>query len=383
MKKEKILNYIEQNNDKAYEMLESIVNIDSFTHDKEGVRNVQNKICEYLNEFNINYERYKNKDFGDHIIATIKGTKPGKILMMGHCDTVFPAGTVARRPYSEDEFYAYGPGVSDMKSGDVSMICVASAIQEANIDFYDIEILLTPDEEYGSPASKAVIEQRAKNAVAVFNLEAGRPGGEVVISRGGSAHFNFTIEGKASHSGVNYYGGISAIEELSYKIIELKKLNCKEKGINVNVGTINGGENTNMVAPYAEGSIHVSYLTMQSFIDLKQEMETIFDTCYISGTKSYLTGGKGILPMERTEANVSLYEMVRKEAKKINITLNEKRERGAADAGFSSSIGIPSICAMGPVGGNWHRETEYMDKKTFIPRMKLLAKSILNIDKVM
>lgn len=382
MRTENILKHIEKNEGKAFETLKSIVNIDSYTHDKGGVKRVQDKLCDYLRNLNIPYERRENEPFGDHIIATIKGTKTGKVLMMGHCDTVFPPGTVADRPYSEDDNYVYGPGVSDMKSGVVSMIYVASAIKEANIDFYDIELLMTPDEEYGSPISKPVIEERAKDAIAVFNLEAGRPDGRVVTSRGGSAHFNFTIEGKASHSGVDYYGGISAIEELGYKIIELKKLNNKEEGINVNVGKVNGGKSTNMVAPFAEGAIHVSYLTIKSFEALKEQMQTIFNKSNISGSKSNLTGGKGILPMERIESIASLFEVVKEEAEKLNIDLDEKNERGAADAGFVASIGVPVICAMGPVGGNWHRDTEYMDKKTFIPRMKLLASSVLNIDKM-
>jgi len=382
MRPDTVLSNIENNRDNAFEMLKSIVNIDSYTHDKESVKNVQDQICNYLNELNISFERIENESYGDHIIATIKGTKEGKVLMMGHCDTVFPSGTVSERPYSEDAEYAYGPGVSDMKSGVVSMIFVASAIQEANIDFFDIELLITPDEEYGSPVSKPIIEERAKDATAVFNLEAGRPDGRVVTSRRGSAHFQFIIEGKASHSGVDYDGGVSAIEELAYKVIELKKLNNTEKGVNVNVGLVKAGKNTNMVAPFAEGSIHVSYMTNKIFKELKDEMHTIFNTSYISGTKGYLTGGKGILPMERIDGVSNLYNIVKDEAEKLNIDLDEKDERGAADAGFVASIGVPVICAMGPVGGNWHRDTEYMVKKSFMPRMKLLAKSVLNIDQI-
>ncbi|GAA0606482.1 hypothetical protein GCM10009001_24670 [Virgibacillus siamensis] len=257
------------------------------------------------------------------------------------------------------------------------MIYAASALQNTNIETCDIELLITPDEEIGSPISRQVIEKRAKNALAVFNLESGRPDGSVVTSRRGSSHFKFTIQGKASHSGVAIEKGISAVDELAYKIIEMKKLNNKEKGITLNIGKVSGGTNGNVVAAEAIGAIHVGYSKNEDFKILKEKLNSIVSTSYISGTKNCLTGGEGILPMEKHEGVEELFQIVKEAALNLNITVDEKSEKGAADAGFVASLGVPIVCATGPIGGGWHTEDEYMEIDSYIPRMKLLVDSIV------
>lgn len=237
-------------------------------------------------------------------------------------------------------------------------------------------MLFTPDEEIGSPVSRRVIEERAKDACAVFNLEAGRPSGSVVTARKGSAHFAFEIEGKAAHSGLHIEEGISAIEELGYKIIELKQLNDPEKEITVNVGVVKCGINTNVVAPQALGSVHVGFRTLEDYQSTLERISQIVQTCYIPGTASRLTGDIGMLPMERTPGIVKLFEVVKEAAAMLRIDLTEESTRGAADAGFPASLGIPTVCGMGPIGGKYHSVDEYMVLDSFVPRVKMLALSI-------
>jgi glutamate carboxypeptidase len=377
MKVDRIHHFIESRADDIFALLKTIVNIDSYTHDKDGVNRVGQVLTDCLDQFGIPYVTRSNEKFGDHIIATIKGSRPGKILLLGHRDTPHPPGTVKKRPYKQYEKYAYGPGVSDMKAGLVSIIYAAAAVQHSEADMCDIELLFTPEEEIGSPISRAVIEERAKEACAVFNLESGRPDGSIVTSRKGSAHLTFQIEGKAAHSGVLIQDGISAIVELGFKIIELQKLMDLEKGITINVGTVNGGINTNVVAPQASGTIHIGFWTLEDFQSIVEEIKTIMNTSYVPGTKSSLSGDVGILPMERNPGVVKLYEIVQEAASMLDIPLTEERTKGAADAGFPASLGIPTICGMGPVGGKWHSIDEYMVIDTFLPRMKMLAISIV------
>lgn len=370
--------YLENIEEEILELLKEIVNIDSHSNDKSGVDTVAAVIKNKLEENNIPNEILANEDLGNHIIATVKGNKEGKILLMGHMDTVYPSGTVSKRPFENDGKLLRGPGVSDMKSGLVTMLGAAMALKEvAGSDICDIELLFTPDEEIGSPISRAVIEERSKNALAVFNLEAGRPDGSIVTARKGSAHLKIEIEGKAAHSGAFIEQGISANDELALKMTEIKKLMNEEKGITINFGKVKGGISNNVVSPFAAATIHIGFWTLEDFLETQSKIRSIVDTAYISGTKSILSGDISMLPMEKHDGVAKLYEIVQMAAKELNIAITEQRTKGAADAGFASSLGVPTICGMGPVGGNWHSEDEYLELESFLPRMKLLANSIL------
>ncbi|MFJ7936702.1 M20 family metallopeptidase [Sporosarcina sp. NPDC096371] len=373
-----INDYLESKQDDALAFLEEIVNIDSFTYDKEGVNRVGEVIRRQLDAANIPYEVRKNEDFGDHIIATVKGKKEGKILLMGHQDTPHPQGTTKNRPFQIEGNLLRGPGVSDMKSGLVSMIHAAVAVREfAQDELCDIEILFTPEEEIGSPISRAVIEERAKDALAVFNLEAARPDGSVVTARKGSAHLKIEIEGKAAHSGAFIEDGISANDELALKMNKIKQLMDLEAGVTINFGKIEGGISNNVVSPHATATIHIGFWRREDFEGLYSQIQWIVDTSFVPGTKSTLSGGIGILPMEKHEGVTKLYETVQYAAKGLALPITEQRTKGAADAGFTASLGIPTICGMGAVGGKWHAVDEYMELDTFLPRMKLLANSIV------
>ena len=373
-----INDYLDSKQEDALAILEEIVNIDSFSYDKEGVNRVGAVIRKQLDLVNIPYEVRKNEDFGDHIIATVKGKKKGKILLMGHQDTPHPQGTAKERPFQTEGNLLRGPGVSDMKAGLVSMIYAAIALREfAHNELCDIELLFTPEEEIGSPISRAVIEERAKDALAVFNLESARPDGSVVTARKGSAHLKIEIEGKAAHSGAFIEDGISANDELAIKMNKIKQLMDDDVGTTINFGKIEGGISNNVVSPHATATIHIGFWRKEDFDGLYSQIQWIVDTSYVKGTKSTLSGGIGILPMEKHEGVSKLYEIVQKAAEGLNIPITEQKTKGAADAGFSASLGIPTICGMGPVGGKWHAVDEYLEVDTFLPRMKLLANSIV------
>lgn len=373
----RINEFIDNKYEEGLKLLEQLVNIDSPSRNKKCVDEVGKVICDYFDQYGIDHQIVPNENYGDFIIATIKKDKPGKILLLGHRDTVFPIGTAKQRPFKIEGGRAYGPGVSDMKSGIVSSILASLTLKELGVEMSDIEILITPDEEIGSPSSRKMIEERAKDAIAVFNLEPGRPDGSVVTARRGSAHLTFHIQGRAAHAGVNIEQGISAIEELGHKIISLQELTDFDKGITVNVGVVEGGVNTNVVAPEASGKIHIGFWTIDDFNYVYNKIKTIFETSYVQGTKSELKGGISFLPMEKNDGVQKLYRIVQRAASGLDLIISEQHTNGASDAGFPSSLGIPTICGMGPVGGNWHSENEYMEVNTFLPRIKLLAHSMV------
>lgn len=375
---EDIKRFLTQRHDSAIQFLKELVNTDSASQVKQSVDEVGKLIGKRLSEEHIPYDIRHSVDYGDTIIAKVSGNRPGKILLMGHMDTAFPLGTAKERPFSHEDNLLRGPGVSDMKSGLVTMIEAVIALKAlANDEICDIELLFTPDEEIGSPHSRAVIQELATDALAVFNLEPGRPDGSIVTARKGSAHLTIHVEGKAAHSGAFIEKGISANDELALKMVEIKKLMDIEKGITVNFGKIEGGIGNNVVSPSATATIHLAFWTVEQYDQTVKQIQKIVDQSFVSGSKSTLSGNIGMLPMEKHAGVQLLLEAVQQAGEKIGYKVTEQRTKGAADAGFTASLGIPTICGMGPVGGNWHGIDEYMEVDTFGPRTLLLAMSIL------
>lgn len=371
--------YILKHKENALNILEDIVNIESYTKDIEGVNKVNQRLRDWLDTLGFTTKIIENDKYGNHLVANIKGTADnGKILLMGHMDTAHPTGTLEKFPFTTKEKTWHGPGLSDMKSGDVSMILAAKTLYETNRNqISEIEILLTPDEEEGSPISRNIIPEYAKSAKAVFNLEAGRPDGTVVNKRKGSAHLVIEIIGKAAHSGAFYEDGISANDELAKKMIEIKQLENKGKDLTINFGVIKGGQSNNIVSPFASATLHLAFWETEDFEEVFKAIQKVVDTSYVEGTKAKLVGEIGILPMSETEGVKKLVKIYLETAEELGVNIESKATKGASDAGFAAEKGVPVICGVGPVGGKWHTVEEYMVIDTFVERTSVLTHAIL------
>ncbi len=232
-------------------LLEEIVNIDSNSYDKQGVSRVFRCLEMFFNHHGLMAKSHYVKDVEAAITVEVapKNKVLGSVLLMGHCDTVFPMGEVARRPFKIQDNRAYGPGVADMKAGIVMNAFILAAIAQSDEPFPEVAGLFTCDEEIGSPLSKEIIAKVAIDRQFVFNSEPGRPNGNVVTGRKGGVFIEMNIQGKAAHSGANFADGISAISELAHKVIELDKLTDVGAGVTVNVGLVSGGMSVNTSAP--------------------------------------------------------------------------------------------------------------------------------------
>ncbi|HEU0156263.1 MAG TPA: M20/M25/M40 family metallo-hydrolase, partial [Stellaceae bacterium] len=193
-------------------MLAELVGIDSGSYSKTGVDAVQARLRAWLEAAGIACETFPNPTFGNCFAARLpaEGGDSRPIVLMGHCDTVFPEGTVAQRPFRIDGDRATGPGVADMKAGLVMNTFVLGALRRFGVPC-PLTGLYTADEEIASPSSRPVIEAEAKNARAVFNAEPGRPSGNLVSRRKGAAFIELEIIGRAAHSGAAHAQGVSAI----------------------------------------------------------------------------------------------------------------------------------------------------------------------------
>lgn len=380
MSEAQITDWLASQRQAMIDLLRDVVNIDSGSYDKEGVDAVGARFERHFAEHGIPSRRESHGTFGDALHAEV--AKPGSnekpVLLMGHRDTVFGKGEAGRRPFTIKDGRAYGPGVADMKAGLVMNVFVATAFHKFGGSPHPIKVLITSDEEIGSPSSRPVIEREGRAARAVFNSEPGRPTGNVVTSRKGGIFMHMAVTGKAAHSGANFAAGISAIGELAHKVIQIHALTDLTKGITLNVGLVSGGQSVNTTAPYAEGQIDMRYVDPEDRATVMAEIERIIATPYVPGTSATLTIKGEFAPVVQSEASKALFEGYQAAAKQAGLTtLQGEFSGGCADSGFTAAVGTPTICGVGPVGGLAHTPEEYLELDSIVPRAQTLALAIL------
>jgi glutamate carboxypeptidase len=302
------------------------------------------------------------------------GNRP--IVLMGHCDTVFPDGTATQRPFRIDGNRAFGPGVTDMKAGLVMNTFVLDALHRFGAPC-PLNGLYTADEEIASPSSRPVIEAEAKDARAVFNAEPGRPSGNLVSRRKGATFIELEVTGRAAHSGAAHAQGVSAIEAMARKIQRLHKLTDYDLGTTVNVGLTQGGTSVNTVAARATAAIDVRFPTLNIMEKILGEVREICTCCELPGSESRILREGNFLPLEQDEASRDLLAHYARAAAELGLRVAGEATGGSADSGFTAALGIPTLCGTGPVGGDAHTDNEWCRIDTMVPRAQALALTIL------
>ncbi len=363
-------------------LLEEAVNTDSGSYDKVGVDRCGAVFERFFAREGIATRREPQEAYGDaiHVLPAGTGSNEHPVLLMGHRDTVFPIGEAARRPFRIEAGRAYGPGVSDMKSGLVINAFVLAAFKHLGGAPRPLAGLITSDEEIGSPACRPVIERAARQARAVFNSEPGRPTGNVVTARKGGVFMAMTITGRASHSGGNFEHGISAIGELAQKIIAIHALTDLERGITLNVGIVKGGEAVNMVAPSAEAAIDLRYKIPADRDRIVNLIEEIVAKDFVAGTTASLEIKGEFNPLNPTPGSDALFRAYQAAAGDAGLRIEGEFSGGCADSGFTSAVGCPTVCSVGPVGGKAHTPDEYMEVASMVPRAQALALAIMRLE---
>jgi glutamate carboxypeptidase len=360
-------------------LLEDLVNIDGGSYDKPGVDAVGARIRAFLESHDIACETIANETYGDALRATVGGPSNSAIMLMGHRDTVFPKGEPTRRPFKIENGKAYGPGVADMKAGLVMNAFVLAAFRKFGGAPAPLVGLFTSDEEIGSPACRPIIEAEARRARAVFNSEPGRPSGNVVTGRKGGVFMKMEITGKAAHSGGNFAEGISAIEELARKTIALHAITDLTKGTTVNVGLVSGGQTVNTVAPWANCQIDLRYVTPPDREAAMAKITHIVEIANVPGTSARLEIAGEFKPLVQGPENKKLFDHYAACANDISLKIEGEFSGGCADSGFTSGVGTPTICAVGPVGAKAHTPEEFMVVDSFIPRAQSLALAVARL----
>lgn len=371
-----ILNYLKENESNILDTLLRLTKAESPSHNKvlvdqcgEILRN------EYESFIGHEVECIEKESVGNQYKFTYSNNSESEqLLVIGHMDTVWDEGAL---PIKQDGDLLYGPGVFDMKGGLTITLWALKALKEFNyFGSKKIVFLVTSDEEIGSAHSKDLIIQEAKRSRAVFVPESSiEPDGAVKTERKGAGKFLLKVEGISSHAGINAWDGASAIEELAYQIIDLKKLANRDEGISINVGVVSGGTRSNVIAKEAVAEIDVR-------ITKKDQAEVIQNQIlnrpqFIAGTNIEITGEIERFPLERNEQVVELYEVFKEIAANHGYDLKEGSSGGASDGNFTSGIGVPTIDGLGPLGGGAHNESEHVYISNLPYRAALLAEALL------
>lgn len=362
------------------DLLERLVNIDSGSYNQEGVNRVGEVISDHLQAAGLNIRGIPTAGSADCLQAYETPEAPARdhLLLLGHRDTVFPDGTAAQRPFRIENGKAFGPGVADMKAGLVMNTFVLEAIKKFGGHRHPVTALYTVDEEIGSPDSQQIIEETARGARGVFNAEPGRPPWKVVTARKGATFLKIRITGKPAHSGARPEDGISAIEELGRKVQALHALTDFGQGTTVNVGLIRGGEAVNMVAPWAEAEIDFRFKTIEQRDQVWPRLMEILTVPSLAGTQTEILKERGFLPLSPAPVHTELLERYRAAGAERGIEVEEMATGGSADSGFTAQVGAPTLCSLGPIGGEAHTPNEFMQMETLVPRAQVLAATLLS-----
>jgi glutamate carboxypeptidase len=295
----------------------------------------------------------------DHILAEWPGNGP-PVLLIGHFDTVWPVGQIARMPVREADGRLYGPGVFDMKAGLAIGLLAVRALIEAGAagGRPRVRFLATSDEEVGSHTSRAAIESLARESSAVLVLEPALTGGALKTARKGVGEFQLITHGISSHAGVDPGAGASAVHELARQILAVEAFNDPARGVSVNVGVIEGGTRSNVVAEIAKATVDVRVSRIADAADLEARFRRL--ATHDPRVRLEVRGGINRPPMERTAGVAALFEVARAVALDMGFALQEGMTGGASDGNFTAALGVPTLDGMGATGDGAHALHEHV-----------------------
>jgi glutamate carboxypeptidase len=347
--------------------LQRVVKINSYTKNSIGVNKVGDIFDKWFEDLGFKTTIYTRTNIGHHRYYTSKHDKISKkLLLLGHIDTVFPPGKF--EIFNYDDKWVYGPGVCDMKGGNIVMLEALRELKSQNIDIKNIDILLVSDEETGSDDSKYITKEIASKYDYCFVYEAAGKNLELVTARKGVGTFFIDIQGKASHAGNHYANGCDANLEASRKLQELVKLTDLVKGTTVNVGKLEGGIGANTISPHAHMTFEIRYKTMKERDRVLNAIDKIVANSYVDGTTSTLSGGIQRDVMQTSDSSLELI----KEIEKITYKAVPYEERGGvSDANIVSSCGVVTLDGFGPYGDGDHTVKERALKSSFISRIEM------------
>jgi glutamate carboxypeptidase len=360
--------------------LRELVAIDSGTDDPAGVNAVLDVLEGWMRRDGWDLERCRcgplgdGTTLGDLLVGRIEGQGRGRVLLVGHADTVFAPGTAAARPLRVEGGRVLGPGVCDMKGGLVLGLSAVRALRERGLPgLGEVTFLVTPDEEIGSPASRERIREEARRHDVAFVLEAAREDGSVVSARKGVTTGRIRLRGRAAHAGVEPERGRSALVAAARLLLALQGLNDLARGTTVNVGVLRGGTRPNVVPELAELEVDLRATTLEAQERAEEAIRELVARPWVEDVLAELQLVREHAPMERTMATERLVSLACELAAGLGFDLRDASTGGCSDANTIAALGVPTLDGLGPVGGDDHSEREWIELASVPERTALLA----------
>jgi len=332
-------------------------------------------IAEEWNRHGARVERIAQKHRGDLLRITQaphKSRPSGQLLILGHYDTVYPTGTLAKMPFRLEGGKAFGPGTFDMKAGIVQALFALQALQQSEIPLRKRFVFLwTSDEEIGSESSRKFFETEARRSDAVFVVEPSfGPRGLLKTARKGVGEAELIVHGRASHAGLAPQEGINAIHELARQLARIEGWNDFRRGVTINAGIVEGGTRTNVIPERARAVLDLRAMRISDMRGMERRLHALRP--FHRGARLEITGGFDRPPLER-KMSASLFARAKSFAKQMNLSLGECTVGGGSDGNFTAALGIPTLDGLGAVGDGAHSTREHILINTMPARAALLA----------
>jgi glutamate carboxypeptidase len=372
---DEMLSWLRSERDSMLALLRRLVEHESPSSNKPALDGIGRKLAEELEAdgAKVRFEQVENH--GNHLLAEVQGKASDVfVLLLGHMDTVWDVGSLKSMPFRVEHGCVHGPGAFDMKAGLVQMVFALRALRrEMRQPAANVLVLINSDEEIGSHSSRELIEEQARRCRAVLVLEPSLPpDGRVKTFRKGVGVFDLQVKGRAAHAGLDPRQGASAIEELARQIQALHSMTDYDRGITVNVGTVQGGSRVNVVAAEARAEIDLRVSTVS---DAKEMEDRILGLeSFVAGTEVIVTGGVDRPPLERSAGVISLYEKAKGAAADLGFDLGEGAAGGGSDGNITAAMGVPTLDGLGAVGDGAHATHEHVILDEMPRRAALLAR---------
>ena len=374
-----IITYLKDNHKPMLALLKELVAIESPSNNKEALKNVIRFLRKELEQLGFYTLHVSGKNTGGYLYARplIRKKNTTLQLLIGHCDTVWELQSIKDMPVVQRNGKLSGPGVFDMKAGIIQILFSLRAIKALQLDLAVTPIILiNTDEEIGSHESTPIIKRLSKLVHRAFVLEPPLGlEGRLKTARKGVGRFTITVKGKAAHAGLDPQKGVNAIVELSHQVQRLYAMNDFDKGITVNVGLIEGGYASNVIAAESKATIDVRVYNIEDgayITDRIHQLKPMLDNVELR-----IEGRIGRPPMTQTSRNKHLWENAEANGKLIGLNLEQATAGGGSD-GNTTSLYTATLDGLGTPGDGAHATHEFIFSDKLIERTALLTLLMLN-----
>jgi glutamate carboxypeptidase len=357
-------------------MLGEFVSCESPSHVKRAVDDCAAMVAREWRQRGAKVRILQERERGNHVRAEIwdGAARPtGQIMVLGHTDTVYPLGTLAKMPFRVAQGRAWGPGTFDMKGGIVLALHAVDALRALKIrPTKRLVFLWTSDEEIGSESSRRAIEQEARRSDAVLVLEPafGREG-RLKTQRKGVGGAEIIVTGRSAHAGIDPEKGVNAVHELVLQIARLMKLNDPRRGITVQTTVVSGGTITNVVPEHARAMVDIRYTRAADVPRINRRLHALRPI--LKGARVEVRGGADRPPLERTAAVRKLFGVAQSLMQEMGLPLGEASTGGGSDGSFTAALGVPTLDGLGAVGDGAHSPREHVVISKLPERAALIA----------